>query len=206
MRYPRGLASLLSTLSFVLVLGSCADAPGPIEPSHDLQQALLTDLEEDGDGLLEGEGDGDGLLDPLPVLRRSEALDETEVVSATVGADGAVLELEDAGLRVYIPKGALSERTLITVEAPEGDLVGYHFSPHGLQFAKPVVLVQELEDTEADGFPEVLTQLVGAYFEGELLPEVDPLELLNVKVFEEDDEEVAALLIHHFSGYVIATN
>lgn len=215
MRNPRGLASLLATLLFVLALGSCADTPSPLEPSAENGPyfGLLSD-EEDGDGLLSEEEeeeeedleDGESLLSPVPVLRRSEALDEDESVSATVTSEGAVIELEDAGLRLYIPPDAVNERTLITVVAPKGDLVGYHFSPHGLQFDRPAVLLQELEDTDAADFPEVLQELVGAYFEGDLLSEIAPLELLNVQVFEDDDEDVAAFHIQHFSGYVIATN
>lgn len=220
MRNPRGLASLLATLLFVLALGSCADTPSPLEPSAENGPyfGLLSSEEdgEDGDGLLledeeaeeeqEDLEDGESLLSPVPVLRRSEALDEDESVSATVTSEGAVIELEDAGLRLYIPPDAVNERTLITVVAPKGDLVGYHFSPHGLQFDRPAVLLQELEDTDAADFPEVLQELVGAYFEGDLLSEIAPLELLNVQVFEDDDEDVAAFHIQHFSGYVIATN
>lgn len=227
MRNPRGFASLLATLLFVFALGSCADTSGPLEPSQENEPYLgllsSEDDGEDGDGLLledeeeddeeekeqeeqEDLEDGESLLSPVPVLRRSEALDEEESVSKTVTSEGAVIELEDAGLRLYIPPDAVSEPTLITIVAPKGDLVGYHFSPHGLHFDRPAVLVQELEDTEADDFPEVLQELVGAYFEGDLLSEIDPLELLNVQVFEDDDEDVAAFPIHHFSGYVIATN
>lgn len=191
MRHPRGVASLLATLSFALVLGSCADRTPPTGPAAEPSASLLG-------GVL-------NLLAPVEVLERTRPLDE-QVVSAVVGSEGGVLKLDDAGLELIIPAGALRRNTRITITSPAGDLVGYHFEPHGLEFRKPVRLNQNLNNTEVS--PSLLSlvgaDLVGAYFEGELLPEIDPLELLDVTLFGED--HVATLEIRHFSGYVIATN
>jgi hypothetical protein len=54
--------------------------------------------------------------------------------------------------------------TRIEVRAAAGDLVGYHFSPHGLQFRLPVTLTQDLEKTDVTR--SLLDKLVGAYFDG----------------------------------------
>ncbi|MBW3533607.1 MAG: hypothetical protein KY453_00095 [Gemmatimonadetes bacterium] len=189
MRHPRGLASLLATLSLALVLGSCADRPASTAPETEPSASLLGTLA--------------GVLAPVEVLERTRFLDE-QVVSAVIGPEGGVLSLQDAGLELVIPTGALRGEVRITITSPAGDLVGYHFEPHGLELRKPARFHQNLNETEAAADPDLLSRLTGAYFEGDLLPEVGPLELLDVTLL--GDVNVATLEIVHFSGYVIATN
>lgn len=189
MRYTRGVASLLATFSFALVLGSCADRTPLTGPPAEPSASLL--------------GTVTGVLAPVEVLERTRSLDE-QVVSAVIGKDGGVLTLEDAGFEFVIPAGALREDTRITITSPAGNLVGYHFAPAGLEFRKAARFHQNLNNTEAANSLDLLSQLTGAYFEGELLPEINPLELLDVTLLGTD--HVATLEIRHFSGYVIATN
>src|SRR5688572_7773087 len=124
-----------------------------------------------------------------PVFERDEPLRHDEVVTQTIGRDGGVIRLPRAGLTVTIPRGALSSNTRITVTAPEGDLLGYEFAPHGLQFKKPVTLTQEVRTPE--GGLEVI------YFDGELQATVEVLEVLPVL----DSQGYAVSRIQHFSGY-----
>ena len=65
-----------------------------------------------------------------------------------------------------MPLGALSGPTRITVRAPAGNLVGYDFQPHGLEFERPLTLMQDLLST--DGLGQLDLQAV--YFDGELEP------------------------------------
>jgi hypothetical protein len=143
----------------------------------------------------------DGLLSPL--LGRSEPLAQDEVVTRTIGRDGGTIRLPNAGLTVTIPRGALSANTSITVRAPAGDLLGYEFAPHGLQFNKPVTLTQEVTSQQ------VLNGLEAIYFEGSVQPVVEVLEVLPVST----TRATATWRIEHFSGYgmrqrgyVVATN
>jgi hypothetical protein len=53
-----------------------------------------------------------------------------------------------------IPRGALSAETLISVTALAGPHVAYDMQPHGLQFLRPVTVVQELRNTASYGTPE----------------------------------------------------
>jgi hypothetical protein len=146
------------------------------------------------------------LLSPktAKVVNRTTPLARDEVVSKVVGSAGGVLELPSAGLTVTVPSGALKEPVRITVTAPAGSLVGYHFEPHGLQFAKPLVASQKIAGTQIGVLRALLSPPYAAYFEDELAPRVKVLEILDLNVL--DLLGVARFRIQHFSGYVIATD
>ena len=203
---PRARKLSAFALCIALFLVGCADlptAPEPetvevVEPSQGLVGSLVGVL-----GATLGTVT-DAVVGVLsPVLTREEPLDRDEVVSQWIGRWGGVIRLPRAGLTVTVPPGALDGWTRITVRAPAGDLYGYEFSPHGLQFERPVTLTQEISRSEAAGGLEAI------YFEGDLQPEVTVLEVLPVVTLGER----AAFEIEHFSGYgfrrsgyVIATN
>jgi len=132
------------------------------------------------------------------VLERSVPLERDEVVSQVVGRWGGIIRLPRAGLTVTVPWGALDGPTRITVTAPAGDLVGYHFEPHGLEFNRPITAVQDLLKTEGIG----LTGMSAAYFEGDLEPTVTTLESLPLWL----TRILGIFRVEHFSGYVIAVN
>jgi hypothetical protein len=67
--------------------------------------------------------------------------------SAVIGPAGGTLSLPDADFTMAIPRGALSEPTLISVTALAGPHVAYDMQPHGLRFLRPVTVVQELRNT-----------------------------------------------------------
>jgi hypothetical protein len=187
---PRARILLRALLFAASALGAsaCADlptAPTPdgLAPSNGLVGNLL------------------GTLAPAPsgevsVLERTTPLTEDEVVTQWVGRLGGVIRLPRSGLTVVVPFGALSRSTRITVTAPAGDLVGYDFQPHGLQFERPLMLTQDLLSTEGLG----LLNLQAVYFEGELEASVAPLETLPVWVFN----ALGIYRVEHFSGYALA--
>ena len=186
----------------------CADlstAPDPVEtvaPSHGLLGGLVGGVV--GVVVHTAETLGDVVVGVLsPVLTRDAPLDSDEVVSEFIGWWGGEIHLPRAGLTVVVPRGALDRTTRITVTAPAGDLLGYEFQPHGLQFKRPVTLRQQVSRDVAAGGLEAM------YFEGDLLPEVTVLEVLPVVTTGTE----AVFRIEHFSGYayrrsgyVIATN
>jgi hypothetical protein len=184
------------TLLGSLALGACADAPTAPVGEAPAAEGLLG-------GLLDPVLDLVGLGE-VTVVKRSQPLPTEETVSKTIGSGGGTIYLPRAGLTVTIPKYALAQNTTITVTAPAGNLMGYHFAPHGLVFAKPVTLKQNLSDAEIGLLANLLNKPTGAYFDGELRPVVTALELLPLNL--------NALLgytsfnIKHFSGYVIATD
>jgi len=192
MHRTRSLLGALTVGVLVLVAG-CVDAP----------TAPYDDLSDPEFGLLGSAGDlADDLLGltgtEVSVLERARPLAESESVTRRIGYWGGVIRLRDAGLTVIVPRGALRSRTTITVTAPAGDLVGYHFEPHGLEFRRPVTLVQDMTLASLlDG-----ESLFGAYFQGPLEPEVTALETLPLYLLR----SLGVFRIDHFSGYVIATN
>jgi hypothetical protein len=192
---------ILSVSVFTLAVGACSDLPtAPTE-----QMVEVTPQDGLIDGLLGVVG---GVLKTVtgilsPVLGRDEPLEQDEVVIRTIGRDGGTIRLPNAGLTVTIPRGALSSDTRITVRAPAGDLLGYEFAPHGLQFNKPVTLTQEVTSQQ------VANGLEAIYFDGNLQPTVEVLEVLPVSTLR----ATATWRIEHFSGYamrqrgyVVATN
>lgn len=184
----RMLPALFLGLSLFSV--GCVDLPTAPEPATDEPQlGLIGDLTG---GLLGGHSG------EVTVLRRTVPLAEDEVASEVIGPWGGVLQLPEAGLTVVVPRGALDRDTRITVTAPAGDLVGYHFAPHGLEFDRDLTITQNLLETEGLG----LRGLSVAYFEGELEPTVTALERLPLWLLR----LLGTFTVEHFSGYVIATN
>jgi hypothetical protein len=135
---------------------------------------------------------------PVTVLERTVPLGEEERASRTIGLLGGVLSLPRAGLTVVVPPGALAAPTTITVVAPAGGLVGYHFLPEGQTFLVPLALRQSLLRTAAAPGQDLLA----AHFEGDLAAVVDGLELLTLDVLG----VLGTFRVEHFSGYVIGTN
>lgn len=186
MRRIRTLMGAVAVGTLLFVAG-CTDAPtAPAGPSVEPSYGLL-----DSDPLLLGD-------EQVTVLERSVTLAEDEVVTKTIGPPGGLIHLPEAGLTVWFPTDALSEPTEITVTAPAGDLVGYHFEPHGLEFVHDVTVAQDMTVTDLTNAGD----LSAVYFEGELEPTVTALETLPLWLLR----SLGVFNIEHFSGYVIATN
>jgi hypothetical protein len=182
--------ALFVAAGLTFALGACSDGSSPSSPvPPEASPSLLG-------GLLGGGGSGSS--DEVDVLTRKVPLASGEVGSGRVGLLGTVIVLPKSGLTVVVPPLAAPLGTRITVTAPAGNLVGYHFEPSGMRFKLPLVLTQDLSKTNSS---DLLKPLVGAYFQGELTPKVTALELLQLKVLN----LVAVLNVTHFSGYVIAT-
>lgn len=193
------IRSLLVALFLGTALAGIACSDGPVGPITVTNPEPDPDPDSPQDSVPTDPDDPQPSGDQAQVLERNESLEEDEVVTKTISALlGGFIELPEAGLRVVIPPLALPANTEITVTAPAGDLVGYHFEPSGLEFNLPILVTQDLSTTLAAG----LGGLSAVYFEGDLestvtIVEVLPLSVLNLLgIFE----------VSHFSGYVIATN
>lgn len=67
--------------------------------------------------------------------------------SALIGPEGGTIALNGSDFTMYIPAGALSLPTMITVTSLAGAHVAYDMQPHGLRFLKSVTAVQDLGNT-----------------------------------------------------------
>ena len=196
----RAFAAIALTAATV----ACSEGPtAPVAPASKPNAGLLS-------GLLNGVG---GLLDGVVTLLtsplRAKALVRKTAITAqsatqTIGVAGGVITLPGAGLTVVVPPGAVSAPTAITVNAPAGKAVWYDFQPHGIQFAVPLQLTQDLRSTN---YSSLLTPpLKGAYIvDGSqdgtthtaLVTEVisTALDLFKTK---------ATFPVRHFSGYMVS--
>jgi hypothetical protein len=126
--------------------------------------------------------------------------------SANIGPNGGILTLASAGLTVVVPKGALSKTMTLSVSARPGQLLSYEFQPHGTQFARPLVVTQDIDG--ADWSNRSLSGVRAVYFADESQVDdasgaVVPTEQMNVQV--DNARGTMSFQIHHFSGYMFAS-
>lgn len=145
------------------------------------------------------------------VLKRLTPLAADVSVSATIGASGGTIVIQAAGGKIDIPKGALSQPTVITMTALAGPNVAYEFQPHGLTFAQPVKLQQTIAGTWAQQYPVLLNGMHGSYWGQAQLDSafIDPAKYFAlVKEHEIGYPEANAsqikFYLNHFSGYLVS--
>lgn len=142
------------------------------------------------------------------VLQWAQPRAESAVATETIGAEGGVLELPQTGLVLTVPAGAVSEPTRFVVTSLPGRIVGYELAPHGLTFAKPLVLEQSLRGTERRAIAGEETRLEGGYFaDASQLDDaggVAQVEEFRPARLSRDGSRVR-FEVPHFSGWVVAT-
>lgn len=133
-----------------------------------------------------------------------QGVEVTEVTtSKQIGVTGGIIELDAPyfSSRLYIPEGALDQLTTITIRriptsediiAP--DMIGFEFTPNGLQFKKPVLLEVEYNNFKFGPYQSE-DGLKLAYLNAD-----EPEELPTVL---ERNSKVALAYINHFSIYAL---
>jgi hypothetical protein len=214
---PRKLSALALAAAAALTVG-CSDSPitgstpKPI-PSwkHGGIVAIAGDPSE-GSGPVDLSPVTDpahvGITEPtlVDVMLRQNALSYDVTVSEVIGPDGGTLSIQEAGLKLHVPKNAVSQPTTFTVTAVAGSLVAYEFAPHGATFTVPLVLEQKLKRTSAGGDLPV-------HFEAGHFQSRSALDAATE--FATVSELLPALLdvgrsrikfsVTHFSGYLLAS-
>jgi hypothetical protein len=131
-------------------------------------------------------------------------------VSATIGYDGGILSIPSSDFSIIFPRGALSSPTQITITSDATGYVSYDMKPHGLRFAKPVVVTQSLRNTAVYGTDLALNSFC-AYFPNDLLNLdgiLKALEIETTTIFSNPrsgQPEVQTWLLNHFSRYILAS-
>src|SRR5712671_2164045 len=74
-------------------------------------------------------------------------VNQTRSVSGTIGYNGGSLAIGGSDFTITFPKGALTTSTWITITSDASGYVSYDMKPHGLRFAKPVIVTQSLKNT-----------------------------------------------------------
>ena len=98
-----------------------------------------------------------------PIVTRDVPLKNDISVSATIDSTGGTLYIPAAGATLTFAPGAVSAPTVITFTAMKGPNVAYGFAPHGLVFAAPVTLVQEMGSTSLKTAYDSASVMHGAY-------------------------------------------
>lgn len=209
----RFVRSSVLTLSAFVAL-SCADsptAPAPIKPVAVAgQDALLGGLLG---GLLQTVTQVVGFVaDATGLSVRAVAWNSTythvsHTVSATISPWGGTLAIPESDFTMVFPVGAVSQPTLITVTS-DPNYVAYRMEPHGIRFAHPVVVTQQLRKTSVYGQP-LSGKLFGAYLSDDLLDLGGILHALEIElsttIFKGSYPETEGWTINHFSRYMLAS-
>jgi len=146
----------------------------------------------------------------VTVARRRVPLPADITSGAWIGSGGGQVEIEEAGLKLVVPKGAVPRNTYFTVTALKGDLIAYEFEPSGSTFYSVPLRVEQKKGS-------ISSPKIGAAIAGHWRDRADLENLATVgvlaetrSVVEEDDEAVVkgrklVFSVEHFSGYLIAT-
>jgi hypothetical protein len=181
-----------------LIAAACSGDRAPLTP-----QAAAPAAELSADSWRQPAAADPADIGQETTLLRTTPLAADLTVSQSIGPSGGALAIPGAGLRVYVPRGALNRTITITATALKGDQVAYEFGPHGTRFALPLVMMQATAGTNADNVPTGAV-LKLAYFTspGALDPvgkKVRFAELMPQLGLVLDD--AIAFPVWHFSGW-----
>ena len=112
-----------------------------------------------------------------------------------IGANGGQIVIGNGG-RLIIPPGALTKKVWIKATIPAGEnvTIDFEFSPHGIEFKKPLGLVLNADGCDIPSYRAPSIAYVSEDGEvGEYLPS-----------FYSNYWHLVAAPIWHFSGYAIA--
>jgi hypothetical protein len=221
-RFVRSFVLVLST--FVAI--SCADYT-PLEPiaaPTKAQDGLIGDLLGVVTGLLgsiirviEFRSDPNGI--PVTAIKWAPThANQTRTVSASIGYNGGSLSIGGSDFTITFPKGALSTSTWISITSDATGYVSYDMKPHGLRFAKPVIVTQSLKNTAVYRTPVALNAAC-AYFSKDLLDlsgllkavEIEKTTIYSAPSGQQSGQqqqlvpEVETWQLNHFSHYMLAS-
>ncbi len=161
-----------------------------------------------------------GVVDPngievSPVKWAPSHVDEERSVTGTIGYYGGTLSIPTSDFSITFPSGALSRSTSITITSDASGYVSYDMQPHGLTFAKPVIVTQGLRNTSVYGTTAAWNSF-GAYIPTEEfnLPLLDltgtlkAVETTTTTIFAAPSGGTPAVQtwqLSHFSRYMLAS-
>ena len=145
-----------------------------------------------------------------PVKWNDSYANVSHTVSSTITPWGGTLRIPESDFTITFPYGAVSQNTTISITS-DPNYVAYKMEPHGIRFAKPVVVTQGLRQTAVYGQP-LNSQLFGAYLSDDLLDLSQVLHALEIElsttIFRSGSSslpETQVWIINHFSRYMLAS-
>lgn len=199
------LMALAFATTTALVVYGCADSTAPTDAGRAIGAVPLLHHT--------------GVVPPADTvypLKRLKELQYDLTASAVIGPEGGAIKIFEAGGKIEIPRGALTEPTLITMTALKGWNVAYEFQPHGLVFLPTdagVKITQDLKPTyaarddrwianaEAGYFESADTSFIGQYRLFAYASELRPAEVEELK----RNARTIRFWVTHFSGYLVSS-
>ena len=156
-----------------------------------------------------------GVVDPNGIDVRAvrwapSHVNQVRSVSGTIGYNGGTLSIPGSDFTITFPRGALSSSTAITIISDGSGYVSYDMRPHGLRFATPVLVTQNLRNTALYGTPQVWNSF-GAYFPQDppiLSGLLKAVETTTTSIFAAPGGNAPAIHVwqlKHFSRYMLAS-
>ena len=144
------------------------------------------------------------LPDTVTVATRLAPLAADVSVAKVIGSAGGTLELPEAGLKVTVPRNAVSSNVTFTVTALHGSLLAYEFGPHGTTFSTPLKIEQDIKNVL---LPANESAMAGYFPDQDDLLVDDIVGTIEEKLPAEMDIVGSKIRfdVYHFSGYLIAT-
>jgi len=149
--------------------------------------------------------------DTVVALMRRWPLDHDLTATATIGPDGGSITIDAAGATIVFPAGALDSPRQIKMIAKAGAAIAYEFCPHGISFATPVAVQQNLTFTRASA-SDLRTLQAGYYRQSLDAIFLDPSsalvkvsELSGIDLDRPSNPRIGTFYISHFSGYIVST-
>jgi hypothetical protein len=184
-----------------LTAPSAAVQAPSMQPQDGASQDLLGGLLGTVTGTLDAVTSTLGLTSANGVLR-TRPLSQPITVRKTIGRAGGSLSIQEAGVTVIVPYGALDRDTEITMTARAGYLLAYDFEPHGVTFNVPLVFRQSLSNTNV-GLLSPLALKLGYYEDPGLLGKTTALVSELVGGVTSILTRTFTAPIKHFSGYLV---
>jgi hypothetical protein len=196
-----GIAALIGSAA---ALSACSDAPTAAPPSVRPTSAPNADLLG---GTLTGitgtlTNTTSTLLNGLLWLAPATQTTATRVIGPAGGTFGI-----DKGIKITVPKGAVSSNVTFSVTRLPGLIMAYDFQPHGIKFAVPLTIEQPTAGVNLLPLLDPSVKVTGAYYSdasllNQLLGTVSVSELEPTVVAS--DKSSVTFTVQHFSGYVVA--
>lgn len=127
-------------------------------------------------------------------------------VTKVIGPRGGELSFP-AGMKLIVPRGAVSSDVTFQVTRLPGNIVAYDFEPHGTTFAVPLELKQPTLGTNLFKLPPA-TRAAGAYFlsASALNQAAGTADVAEFETtFVSANRAWITFSVKHFSGYLIST-
>jgi hypothetical protein len=191
----RSLSTTVLAVAFAILAVGCGATdnpaaprdvtPAPSAPSQSLLSTLL------------------GAPKVISPINRNTPLRAPVTVEKKIGVLGGTIVVPNTGLTIVVPPLAVSQNTNFSVTALAGSALAYDFGPHGTKFLVPLILTQDLHNTDAAsrGLLSALSLKLGYYPDANKITSVTELLTVGVSL----PTQTAIATVWHFSGYIWAS-